>query len=99
MTFRTNFPVRPDRASAAGGHAGESCEGPAGLWREGVKVFVSGDWGEGAGGTGEVSHGHRAGSPAASIEVLLPLVTEDSPVTRLRPNPRAGGLMMGVFKR
>jgi hypothetical protein len=37
--------------------------------------------------------------PAASIEVLLPLVTEDSPVTRLRLNPRADGLMMGVFKR
>jgi hypothetical protein len=37
--------------------------------------------------------------PAASIEVLLPLVTAGSPVPRLRPNPRAGGLMTGVFKR
>jgi hypothetical protein len=37
--------------------------------------------------------------PAASIEVLLPLVTEDSPVTRLRLNPRAGRLMMDAFKR
>jgi hypothetical protein len=37
--------------------------------------------------------------PAASIAVLLPLVTEGSPRYHLRPNPRAGGIMTGVFKR